>query len=129
MTVVRQVMSSVSSDVEVHTEMVATLRSIFVHGRGSTSISEGFLGSVRKLAGAKCVHISADGYSCRVLPVCSASRKLQYPTAVPITVSVWQSATPPHPVSHSYGLILSRVRAAGDESPTRIVVGGYAIGG
>ena len=54
-----QVMSSVSEDVEVHTEMVSTLRSIFVHGRDSTSISEGFLGSVRELAGASLVHVTA----------------------------------------------------------------------
>ncbi len=125
----RQVMSSVSSDVEVHTEMVATLRSIFVHGHGSTSISEGFLGSVKKLAGARLIHTVASPTPCLVLPVCSAFLSLQYSTAAPITVSGWRTATPPHPVSHLYWLIPSLVRAAGDESPTRIVVGGYAIGG
>ena len=48
----RQVMSGVSEDVEVHTDIVETLRSIFVHGSETTSISEGFLGSVKTLAGA-----------------------------------------------------------------------------
>ena len=52
----RQVLSGVSEDVEVHTDMVTTLRSIFVQGRDTTSISEGFLGSVRELAGAVLAH-------------------------------------------------------------------------
>ena len=60
----RQVMSSVSDDVEVHTAVVELLRSIFLHGSENTSISEGFLGSVRALAGT----VSGPALLNRILP-------------------------------------------------------------